>query len=134
VRDSAGTDGFLVLYSRMSPDDMLAKSVAEWRVALLSAAYRPEADVAFQTQLPAASLGSWKAFQTALELRDGQPFARIRYLRKQPALIAAPAAPNSAPAGAYLASAQGAREFDVRVSLNLASSCLGLPSVDRVSE
>jgi hypothetical protein len=120
IRDGAGVEGFLALYARARPGLLLASRNPQWHVALLSAAYQPLADVAFSTPLSPRTARPWSAFQTALELRDGQPVARVRYLSAPPPLAAAHASS---------ASAAGLRppesvEFATALSLNLESPCL----------
>lgn len=81
VKTSRGLEGYLALYARSSPQDLLERSRASFRVALLSPAYELRAEVALESRPPVAA---YRALQTGLTLVDGQPVVRLRYTRQVP--------------------------------------------------
>jgi hypothetical protein len=116
VKDGRGREGYLTLHSRVSPREMRDGSSA-WRFGLLSPGYEVEAEVAFTARPPRSPSGGYTAIQTELELREGQPVARVRYLDKAPELA------GVGSNGASTAS-NSSRDFTVPLVLNLEDGCL----------
>jgi hypothetical protein len=109
VKTSNGLEGYLALYARASPQDLLARSSASFRVALLSPAYELRAEVALEPRPPA---GVYHALQTGLTLVNGQPVVRLRYTREVPEPGPVP------PLGT------GDWEVSIELQLDLEAACL----------
>lgn len=114
VKTSAGLEAYLALYTRASPQDLLARGSAAFRVALLSPAYELRAEVALEPRPPA---DAYRALQTGLTLVDGQPVVRLRYTRRVPEPGPVP------PLGA------GDWEVSIQLQLKLEAACLAAAPV-----